>query len=279
MSNKRRRRWWKNPTWYLVIFALIGIVVTIILRPWAPPDFSISGSPMKGQAQTGGVIQTTITVEGIHQYKHEVNLTTSGHPSDIVVTFVPESGKAIPKFVSTMTMTLGSNVPTGDYTIAIQGTGADGIKKTCEYLLTVKPNSTPPPTPECEIKSPKEGDKLPLGTQYLVEGTVSNKPDNSELWLITTAEDEPYYPQRRVITNVSTGNWSGDIYTGICDYANMEFHIYAVFADEQADRELQGYIDDAIASNNYTGLTLLPSGTVICAEITVVGGRCEENEN
>lgn len=241
MSNKRQRPWWKNPTWYLVIFALIGIVVTIILRPWAPPDFSISGSPMRGEVQTGetgGVMQTKITVEGIHHYEHPISLTAGGHPSDIVVTFDPPFGTAMPKYVSTMKMTVGSNVPTGDYTIIIQGMGADGKEHTCQYTLNVKQTFSPPPKPYMVYSdigiAPGDvwhwsADKWGLEPPSLIDGSyvTADAPEGTKCFAVTSGSGNDNY----VGWGVFLGDFSDnhELITAhtvdLSDYQNLEFWV------------------------------------------------------
>jgi len=166
MSNENRRPWYKNPAYLGIIVAIVAIVVSIIVWQWPnpspPSDFSISVSPMQGSVQPGGVIQTTITVKGIHGYEHSVSLSASGQPSDVVVAFIPPFGEATPAYASTMTINVGSNVPAGDYTIAIKGTGADGKEHICKYVLTIKP--TPPAEP------------------YMVYSDVGIPPGDVQVW-------------------------------------------------------------------------------------------------
>jgi hypothetical protein len=237
MSNKRRRPWWKSPAWWLVIITFVGIVVTIILRPWAPPDFSISVSPMQGEVQRGGVIQTAITVEGINHYKHPVSLTASGHPSDIVVTFVPPFGTAIPTYVSTMTMTVGSNVPIGDYTIVIQGMGADGIEHTCQYTLTVKP-STVSPEPYMVYSdigiAPGDvqdwsGAEWGLEPPFLVDGSyvIADAPEGTKCFAVTSGSGTDNYVGWGVFLGIFSENH--ELITAhtvdLSDYENIEFWV------------------------------------------------------
>jgi len=103
---------------------------------------------MQGSVQQDGVLQTTITVKGIHGYKHPVSLSASGHPSDAAITFSPPFGNATPEYTSIMTVNVGSKAPSGDYTVITKGTGADGKEHSCKYTLTIK--STPPPPPPVE---------------------------------------------------------------------------------------------------------------------------------
>jgi hypothetical protein len=169
MSNENRR-------FYL---GVIGIIVTIILAiigwyiyiSYQPSDFSISINPMQGSVQKGGVIQTTITVKGIHRYEHPVSLSASGHPSDVVIAFIPPFGEATPAYASIMTITVGSNVPADDYTIIIKGTGADGKEHAVTYTLTVGPAVIPLPiTPTPPITPPPTLDMSTYGFETSAQG-------------------------------------------------------------------------------------------------------------
>lgn len=154
MSGKNKGPWYRNPKWLalIVVPILAAIIIgssplwTPLIRP-PPADFSIAINPMKGAVQQGGVMATAITIEGSHGYEHQVSLSATGQPSGVVVTIVPSIGGPTPSYTSTVTITVGSNVPAGDYAIIIKGTGADGKEHSCSYTLTVKPLVTPTLTP------------------------------------------------------------------------------------------------------------------------------------
>lgn len=141
MSNKNKRPWYRSRTNLGVIVVIVAIVVSIIVWLWPnpppPPDFSISVNPMQGSVQPGGVIQTTITVEGIHGYEHTVSLSASGQPSGVVVTFVPPFGGPTPSYTSTVTINVHPSVSASVYTTIIKGTGTDGKEHSCKYILSV----------------------------------------------------------------------------------------------------------------------------------------------
>lgn len=150
MANENKKPWYSAPTYLGIIVAIVAIVVTIIIWIWPnpppPSDFSMSIDPMFGAIQAGGVLQTTVTVKGIHGYDHVVSLSASGQPAGIVIAFVPPFGAAKPSYTSGVTINVNSNVPAGDYTITIKGIGADGKEHSCSYTLTVKTPVTPTPT-------------------------------------------------------------------------------------------------------------------------------------
>ncbi|MBE9593341.1 MAG: hypothetical protein IMF19_07650 [Proteobacteria bacterium] len=160
MSNNNQIPW-------RIIISIIVVILATIGATWAfwlnslPSDFDISINPMKGEVQQGGVIITTITIKGIQGYEHPVNLSASGHPSDIVVTFILPIGGPTSSYTSTVTIKVNPNVPVGDYKIIMKGTGTDGKEHSCIYALTVKspvkptpsPIITPTPTPTPTSKS------------------------------------------------------------------------------------------------------------------------------
>ena len=157
MSSENGRPWYRNPK-YLgpIIAAIVGAIISNPL--WVPiifppsPDFSISINPMQGQVPQGGVINTAITVKGVHGYRVPVSLSANGLPSNVVVSFVPQTEVPMPTFTSNVMINVGPDVPVGKYKITIKGIGADGKEHSCKYILTVmpkevKPTPTPSPTP------------------------------------------------------------------------------------------------------------------------------------
>ena len=104
---------------------------------------------MQGSHPAGGVIQTNVTVENTHsiinRYKHTVQLSATVQPSNQPITVNLAPTKSRPEYDSTVNITVDQNVSAGDYTIIINGTGADGKKHDCSYSLTVEPPVTPTP--------------------------------------------------------------------------------------------------------------------------------------
>ena len=145
MSNENGRPWYRKPA--IVISAIVIILAAIIGATWGPllsswlnpppPDFSISVNPMRGEVHQGGVIQTTVTVMGIHGYEHPVSLSASGQPSGVVVTFIPPIGGPTPSYTSTVTINVQPSVSADVYTTIIKGMGADGKEYSCKYILSV----------------------------------------------------------------------------------------------------------------------------------------------
>lgn len=150
MSNVNKTPWYKKPIIVIpavavILAAIVGVYFTFWLNP-PPSDFRITINPMQGAVHQGGVIQTTVTIKGIHGYENSVSLSASDQPSGVVVAFTPPFGGATPAYTSNVMITVGTNVPADDYIIIIKGTGADGKEHSSKYSLTVKPITVTPTT-------------------------------------------------------------------------------------------------------------------------------------
>lgn len=126
----------------------IGIIVTAILAVvgWyilLKSSFSMVVDPTSGTAVLGGVIPTTVTVEGT-KYKHPIHLDALDLPKGITVTF--SRGEVIPKSKrwytfyktvcsSTVTIVASATIPGNEYLIKIKGRGSNGYENSCTYNL------------------------------------------------------------------------------------------------------------------------------------------------
>jgi PGF-pre-PGF domain-containing protein len=111
--------------------------------PPPAPDFSISVSPTSAEVVQGSSTTATVTVTAIEGYSYMVDLSASGQPSGVTVTFSPSNGT--PSFDSTLTISVGRSAPVGIHTITITGTGEDGNIRSTTYGLTITP--APPEIP------------------------------------------------------------------------------------------------------------------------------------
>ena len=269
MSNNDRWSRHKKIAIYLgVIIPILAIVVSIIVWrcPYPPPtsDFSVSVDPMDGVVQQDGVIQTTVTVKGIHGYEYNISLSASGQPSDVVITFAPPMGGPKPAFTSNVLVNVGSNVPIGSYEITIKGIGADGKEHSCNYILTV----IPPPPPEIEITYPHDNDTVEISET--VEGTSQNIPEGQVIWIVVYPHPvDRYYPYNDPADIQVNGEWASLVVIGVEEDAGMKFDIIAVLADESAQDTFDAYLKQAEATNNWSGLDAIPSGAVIYGRVTV----------
>ena len=188
MSNENKRPWYRDPAWLAIIAIIAAAIITspiwveIIIPP--PSDFNLSINPMQGAVQQGGVITTAITIKGIHVYEQPVSLSATGQPSGVVITFVPPFGEAKPSYTSSVTINVNQNVPAGDYTIIIKGTGADGKEHTCSYTLTIKPSVIPTVTPSLI--------QTPTMTPTPTKSTVSPTHGSSTVTISITDINDAY---------------------------------------------------------------------------------------
>lgn len=284
MSNENRRS--RHIPWGIIIPAIAVIIAAIVGATWAfwlnPPssDFSISVSPLTGETNPDGVIQTMVTIEDIHGYKHPVTLSANEQPPGIIITFIPIGGPT-PPYASTMTLTVGSNVPVGSYTIIIKGLGGDGKEHTCKYILSVKPipvtptptpspSPSPTPTPEIKITRPKEGDEVPIST--MVSGTFSGElPEGQYMRVVINPHPSPsqWWPQGGRI-NPWKGEWTVQARLGReKEDIGKEFDIAVILVNEKDDQYYREYLKTGQETGSYPGIPL-PASTNIIDRITVM---------
>jgi kumamolisin len=96
--------------------------------------FTLSASPSSVSVAQGASVTSTITSTTSGGFNTAVNLTASGQPSGVTVTFSPTSITGTG--TSTMTMAVGSSVAAGTYTITVTGT-AGATTETTTVKLTV----------------------------------------------------------------------------------------------------------------------------------------------
>ena len=107
---------------------------------YTPFDFSISRNPVFGTVETGGNIQTTVTVNYLGGISQNVNLAVNNCPVGVTCTFNQSSG--IPTYSAILTMTANASAIPGFYNINISGAG-DGITKNTFYSLGVCSRGNP----------------------------------------------------------------------------------------------------------------------------------------
>lgn len=270
MTNDDRMPVHKKIAIYLgIIIPIIAIVVSIIIwRLGLESDFDISVDPMDGVVQQDGVIQTTITVKGVHGYGHDVSLSARGQPSDVVVAFVPPIGGPKPSFTSNVMVDVGSDVSVGSYEITIKGIGADGIEHSCMYILSVIQKPEEPVTfPEIKIISPEEGDEVPIST--IVSGSFSGElPEGQYMWIVINPYTSPdqWWPQERIDPQEE---WDITVWLGREEDIGMEFGIAVILVNEEDNQDYVDYLKTGEETGSYPGI-LLPDSADIVDRITVI---------
>ncbi|GGR31602.1 M4 family metallopeptidase [Streptomyces roseolus] len=129
------------------------------------PDFSLSLNPSSGSAQPDTQVTATVNTSTTGGAAQTVQLSASGAPDGVGVSFSPSSVTSGNS--STMTLKVAPGTPNGTYPITVTGTGS--ATHTVTYQLTV--GTTTPPT-GCD------------GTEYTYRGTLTSgqaaaQPDGS----------------------------------------------------------------------------------------------------
>ncbi|RSS84368.1 M4 family metallopeptidase [Streptomyces sp. WAC06614] len=136
------------------------------------PDFTLALDPTSGSAQPGASVTATVKTSTVGGDPQTVQLSASGQPGGVTVSFSPSSvtsGNA-----ATMTVSVAAGTPNGTYPITVTGTGSATHSVT--YTLAV--GTTTPPT-GCE------------NTEYTYRGTLASgqsaaQPDGSYYWSATS---------------------------------------------------------------------------------------------
>ncbi|HVU48850.1 MAG TPA: IPT/TIG domain-containing protein [Terracidiphilus sp.] len=110
----------------------------IALSGTGTSGFTITNSAPSLTLNQGGSVTSTITVTGPNGFNGSVNLTASGLPSGVTLTFSPGSVGLPGNGTSTMTLTAAQAVATGKYSISVTGT-AGNLTQTTVVPLTVIP--------------------------------------------------------------------------------------------------------------------------------------------
>lgn len=119
----------------LIVLAVAVGAFFVVYVVGKPTEFTISVDPTSDSIHQGDSDTATVSITSVGGYAETVSLTASGQPSGVTVSFNPSS--SAPSFDSTITISVGSDVASGTYTLTITGTGGDGKTHTCAYALTV----------------------------------------------------------------------------------------------------------------------------------------------
>jgi len=111
---------------------------TVTLTVNGTPDYSLSAFPGSVNVALGGYASSTIGVAALSGFGDAVNLTASGMPFGVLVSFNPSSVTG--SGVSILTLTASANTTPGTYPISIQGVGGS-LTRTTTVTLTVNGSS------------------------------------------------------------------------------------------------------------------------------------------
>ncbi|GIG62456.1 peptidase M28 [Longispora fulva] len=111
-------------------------------------DFSVSLSPASGSVQPGASTTVTVGTTTTSGTAQTVNLSASGQPSGVTVSFSPASVQSGAN--ATMTVAASTSATAGTYTVTVTGTGS--ATHTATYALTVGGgNPNPGGAPDIDV--------------------------------------------------------------------------------------------------------------------------------
>ncbi|MFJ3534852.1 M4 family metallopeptidase [Streptomyces sp. NPDC090109] len=136
------------------------------------PDFSLALNPSSGSVQPGASVTSTVNTGTVGGNAQTVQLSASGAPSGVTVSFSPASVTSGNS--STMTVQVAAGTANGTYPITVTGTGS--ATHTVTYQLTV--GTTTPPTGCANSQRTYQGS--------LTSGQTAVQPDGSYYYAATS---------------------------------------------------------------------------------------------
>ncbi len=111
--------------------------LTVTLAVTAPPNFTLSESPTSATVVPGATTSFGFTLSETAGFTAPVELTVSGIPSGVTVSFSPVTSPAAGVYDLTIKLAAASNAPAGSATLTLTATGG-GITHSTTFGLTVK---------------------------------------------------------------------------------------------------------------------------------------------
>ena len=106
--------------------------------------------------------------------------------------------------------------------------------------------------------------------KYIDISGISNNITAQNLWIMTYPYGvNRYYPPDFPVNIMENGNWSTQAVVGSDMDSGLEFKIFAVLADEKANKAIIDYLDKCEASRSWPGMEQLPYGAMIYDKVSV----------
>jgi hypothetical protein len=125
---------------------------------------------------------------------------------------------------------------------------------------------------EVKITNPQNGATIPQAS-IDVEGTSEGVSAGQALWIMVYPHGvNRYYPQDKrdlPIVMMANGDWSGQAIVGSDTDSGLEFKLFAVLADENANKAIIDYLDECKASESWPGMEKLPEGAMPYDKVSV----------
>ena len=206
---------------------------TVTLTVIAGPNFAIGAAPSSLNILNGNQGMATITTFACCGFNHSISLAASGAPSGTNVGLNPGTISAPGSGTSVMTVTVGSNTPTGIYPITVTGTGG-GIQQSTTVTLTVAGGQ--PPT-NAKFMEPYS---------YALQSSFGTPPYTYQL----TSGSLP-----SGLTMNQAGNISGSATT----VGQFPFQVLVTDSSQPPQRQSSNYtLNVVIGLDTYSGLTAAP---------------------
>ncbi|MFJ1697576.1 M28 family peptidase [Streptomyces sp. NPDC088252] len=138
-------------------------------------DFSVTVKPVSGNVQPGGSVAASVSTATTSGSAQTVNLSASGAPSGVTVSFAPASVQSGAS--STMTVSAGNGTAPGTYTLTVTGTGTATHATT--YSLVVGGGGTCRPRQIVANGGFEEGVAPWTQTDGVINNRTSEKPAHS----------------------------------------------------------------------------------------------------
>lgn len=124
-------------------YASLALTQGVFSSKPSPPDFSIGIAPASSTAYPGSLATFTVRLRSMNGFAGSVNLTTVQNVTGINPLTNPNSASLLTgNATSTLTLSIGSTVPTGIYTINMTGSSGK-LSHLAQIFLAVSP--APPP--------------------------------------------------------------------------------------------------------------------------------------
>lgn len=124
---------------------------------------------------------------------------------------------------------------------------------------------------EVKITNPSNG--ATVSQSIDVEGTSKDIPAGASLWIMVYPHGvNRCYPQDNrdfPIVVMANGDWSTRAVIGSDIDSGLEFKIFAVLADENANKAIIDYLDKCKANGSWPGMEKLPDGAMPYDKVSV----------
>ena len=206
---------------------------TVTLTVIAGPNFALGGVPSSLSIPQGNQGMATITTFACCGFNNSISLAASGAPPGTGVNLNPGTIPAPGSGASIMTLTVGSNTPTGIYPITVTGNGG-GVKQTTTVTLTVT------------------GGQPPINANFMEPYSYT----------LQSSFGQPPYTYQLASGSLPSGlvlNGAGNISGSASALGQFPFQVLATDSSQPPQQQSSNYtLNVVIGVDTYSGLTAAP---------------------